>query len=81
MIGLWVNPGRVIAMREARARHMGVATQGAYTDLELVRQEVRAAHHIMSSQGWHTLDASYMAVEEIARDVMRLRGLPERTLG
>jgi regulator of PEP synthase PpsR (kinase-PPPase family) len=81
VIGLWVNPGRVIAMREARARHMGVATQGAYTDLELVRQEVRAAHHIMSSQDWHTIDASYMAVEEIARDVMRLRGLPERSLG
>ena len=81
VIGLWVNPGRVIAMREARTRHMGVATQGAYTDLERVRQEVRAAHHIMSSQGWHTIDASYMAVEEIARDVMRLRGLPERSLG
>jgi len=81
VIGLWVNPGRVIAMREARARHMGVASQGAYTDLELVRQEVREAHRIMSSQGWHTIDASYMAVEEIARDVMRLRGLPERSLG
>jgi regulator of PEP synthase PpsR (kinase-PPPase family) len=81
VIGLWVNPGRVIAMREARARHMGVDSQGAYTDLELVRQEVRDAHRIMSSQGWHTIDGSYMAVEEIARDVMRLRGLPERSLG
>ena len=81
VIGLWVNPGRVIAMREARSRHMGLATQGAYTDLDTVRQEVRDAHRIMSSQGWQTIDASYMAVEEIARDVMRLRGLPERSLG
>jgi regulator of PEP synthase PpsR (kinase-PPPase family) len=71
----------VIAMREARARHMGVATQGAYTDLDTVRQEVRDAHRIMSAQGWQTIDASYMAIEEIARDVMRLRGLPERSLG
>jgi hypothetical protein len=81
VIGLWVNPGRVIAMREARARHMGIATQGAYTDLDTVRQEVREAHRIMSDRGWQTIDASYMAVEEIARDVMRLRGLPERSLG
>jgi regulator of PEP synthase PpsR (kinase-PPPase family) len=81
VIGLWVNPGRVIAMREARARHMGIATQGAYTELDSVRQEVRDAHRIMSAHGWQTIDASYMAVEEIARDVMRMRGLPERSLG
>jgi regulator of PEP synthase PpsR (kinase-PPPase family) len=81
VIGLWVNPSRVLAMREARVHHMGVARGGDYADLEAVRQEVRAAHHVMSDHGWRTIDASYLAVEEIAREVMRLRGLPERNLG
>jgi regulator of PEP synthase PpsR (kinase-PPPase family) len=35
----------------------------------------------MSGQGWRTLDVSYLAVEEIAREVMRMRGLSEHTLG
>jgi regulator of PEP synthase PpsR (kinase-PPPase family) len=46
-----------------------------------VKQEVRATHRVMSTQGWRTIDASYLAVEEIAREVMRLRGLAERSLG
>jgi regulator of PEP synthase PpsR (kinase-PPPase family) len=35
----------------------------------------------MADHGWTTIDASYMAVEEVAREVMRRRGLPERSLG
>jgi regulator of PEP synthase PpsR (kinase-PPPase family) len=34
----------------------------------------------MAAHGWRTIDASYMAVEEIAREVMRLRGLPDPPL-
>jgi len=81
VIGLWVNPGRLVAMREARAQQLGTFKAGDYTDHEAVKLEARAAHRIMSDQGWQTIDASYLAVEEIARDVMRLRGLPERSLG
>jgi regulator of PEP synthase PpsR (kinase-PPPase family) len=81
VIGLWVNPSRLIAMREARARHLGVAKASAYTDFEAVKLELRAVHRQMSDHEWRTIDASYLAVEEIAREVMRLRGLPERSLG
>jgi hypothetical protein len=81
VIGLWVNPGRLVALREARAHHLHLARDGAYTDLEAVKQEVRAAHRAMSERGWRTIDGSYMAVEEIARDVMRLRGFAEHSLG
>jgi hypothetical protein len=81
VIGLWVNPGRLVALREARAQNLRLASHGAYTDLEAVKQEVRAALHAMSERGWRAIDGSYMAVEEIARDVMRLRGLAEHSLG
>jgi hypothetical protein len=78
VIGLWVNPTRLIAMREARARDLGVHS-GAYTDFEAVKQEARDVFRLMSDHGWRTIDVSYLAVEEVARAVMRLRGLPERS--
>jgi hypothetical protein len=81
VIGLWVNPVRLGAIRAARAAHLGSAPASAYTDLEAVKHETRCAHRVMSAQGWRTIDASYLAVEEIAREVMRLRGLSERSLG
>ena len=81
VIGLWVNPSRLVAMREARAQYLGVVQEGAYTDLETVKREARDAHRIMTDHGWRTIDASYLAVEEIAHDVMRLCGLSERSLG
>jgi regulator of PEP synthase PpsR (kinase-PPPase family) len=29
----------------------------------------------MDEQGWRSIDVSYLAIEEIAREVMALRGL------
>jgi hypothetical protein len=81
VIGLWVNPARLVALRESRQRHLGLPARSDYTDPEAVRQELRTAYRVMGERGWASIDASYMAVEEIAREVMRLRGLPERSLG
>jgi regulator of PEP synthase PpsR (kinase-PPPase family) len=72
VIGLWVNPARLQIVREARARTLGLGNEIDYLDPELVRQEVREAHRTMLKRGWRIIDASYMAVEEIARDVMKL---------
>ena len=74
------SPGRLIALREARAKHYGLDEGNAYTDPEKVRQEARDAHRLCSLHDWRTIDVSCMAVDEIAREVMHLRGLPERSL-
>jgi hypothetical protein len=81
VIGLVVNPNRLIALREARAKHYGLDAGSAYTDAENVRQEARDAHRLCLLHDWRTIDVSYMAVEEIAREVMHLCGPPERSLG
>ena len=81
LIGLVVNPNRLIALRQARAKHFGLDAGNAYTDAEKVRQEARDAHRLCLLHDWRTIDVSYMAVEEIAREVMHLCGLPERSLG
>jgi regulator of PEP synthase PpsR (kinase-PPPase family) len=81
VVGLWVNPRRLVAIREARGVHRPGEDGGPYTDLDAVRQEVRAAHRIMADHGWRSIDGSYLAVEEIAREVIRLCGLPDRGPG
>ena len=45
-----------------------------YVDKRAIAKEVRRAHETMQHHGWRSFDVSYMAVEEIAREVLRLLG-------
>jgi regulator of PEP synthase PpsR (kinase-PPPase family) len=72
VIGLWVNPTRLRFVREARASTWNLGRDIDYLDPEKVNREVREAQSLMRKRRWRIIDASYMAVEEIARDVVRL---------
>jgi regulator of PEP synthase PpsR (kinase-PPPase family) len=74
VVGLRMNVSRLITVRRQRADHLGAAHTGYYVDKRELAQEVAQAHQIMNSHGWASFDASYMAVEEIAREALRLRG-------
>jgi regulator of PEP synthase PpsR (kinase-PPPase family) len=74
VIGLRMNVTRLMAVRDARARHLGTVGTADYVDKRRIAQEVRQAHEIMQHHGWRSFDVSYMAVEEIAREVLRLLG-------
>jgi regulator of PEP synthase PpsR (kinase-PPPase family) len=52
----------------------------AYTDLDALKHKVREANRAMSCHGSRTIDGSCLAIEEIARHVLWLRGRPEHTL-
>lgn len=75
VIGLRVNVDRLLAVREARARDLGRVRLDAYLDRREVARELLWANGLMEAQGWRAIDASYIAIEEIAREVIRLRGL------
>ena len=79
MIGLKVNVGRLMIVRQARASDLGLATDASYTDERSVAREVREANGLIEEMGWEGIDASYLAVEEIASEVLRLRGLKGST--
>ena len=72
VIGLWVNPTRLLFVREVRASAWNLGKNIDYLDPPQVKREVREAQSLMQKQRWRIIDASYMAVEEIARDVIRL---------
>jgi hypothetical protein len=77
VVGLRINANRLRSVREARLGRLGV-TNGAYLDDPALAREVIEADRIMSDRGWRSIDVSYMAIEEIAREVMSLRGLEPR---
>jgi len=72
VIGLTMNPRRLQVVRESRLRQWGMHLHEAYADRVLIARELRAAHEVMKKHGWRCIDASYKAVEEIAREVRQL---------
>ncbi|MFO1077487.1 MAG: pyruvate, water dikinase regulatory protein [Planctomycetota bacterium] len=76
VIGLWINPSRLRVLRQARAQKFQLGENIDYLDRDAVSREVRQARQVMEDHGWRMVDASYMAVEEVARDVMMLLGRP-----
>ena len=72
VIGLTVNPSRLQSVRRARLHAMGVNNLSEYTGRDAVLDELHAARDLMIKHGWRRIDVSYKAIEEVARDVMRL---------
>ena len=75
VIGLQMNVPRLLTLREARTAHLGTSHTDYYVDRREVGAEVRYANEVIREYGWRTVNASYMAIEEIAREVMRQCGL------
>jgi regulator of PEP synthase PpsR (kinase-PPPase family) len=75
VIGLRVNVMRLRTVREARAMRMRLDPSDQYVDKREIAHEVLAANEVMDKHGWRSIDVSYMAIEEIAREVMALRGI------
>jgi regulator of PEP synthase PpsR (kinase-PPPase family) len=75
VIGLRVNVMRLRTIREARALRIRLSPEDKYTDKREIAREVLEASKLMDRCGWRSIDVSYMATEEIAREVLTLRGL------
>jgi regulator of PEP synthase PpsR (kinase-PPPase family) len=54
---------------------MGLTPSDNYIDKPAIAREVIEANRMMERHGWRSFDASYLAIEEIAREVMKMRGL------
>ena len=78
VIGLRVNVMRLMTVREARARSLGLGEDADYTAKREIAREVNEAHRCMERHGWRTIEASYLAIEELAREVIRCSGLTRR---
>jgi regulator of PEP synthase PpsR (kinase-PPPase family) len=69
---LTVNPYRLQAVREARLKTWDMDPNSDYADKSQIAFEIRSLNELINKYGWNSLDVSYKAVEEIAREVIRL---------
>jgi hypothetical protein len=81
VIGLRVQLARLLTVREKRAGNIGLDDSSPYLDRREVAREIAEANRTMEEHGWRAVDASYLAVEEIAREVMRLLSEPYKPPG
>jgi regulator of PEP synthase PpsR (kinase-PPPase family) len=71
---------RLQTVREVRAMNIRMSGTDPYVDKRAIAGEVREANRTMDEHGWRSIDVSYMAIEEIAREVVKLRDLGDLAL-
>ena len=80
VIGLRVNVSRLLNIREHRVSAMNLGPLDDYLDKRAVAREVNEANRLMEEHGWRGIDVSYMAIEEIAKEVLKMLGRRRRSL-
>jgi regulator of PEP synthase PpsR (kinase-PPPase family) len=78
VIGLTINLRRLKTLREARANYIGKKGAVRYVDEDAIREEIKYANFTMMAFNWRTVDVSYKAIEEVAKEVAMLRGIKLR---
>ncbi|MYE58316.1 MAG: kinase/pyrophosphorylase, partial [Alphaproteobacteria bacterium] len=79
VVGLTVDPGRLVQVRRNRLRTLHEQRETDYVDLDRVRTEVAASRRLFSEKGWPSIDVTRRSIEETAAGIIRL--LEERAHG
>lgn len=74
VIGLTVTPSRLQSVREARRARLGSDALEYYVERDEISDELRHSQRLMRKHGWRSIDVSYMAVEEVAVQVLQMMG-------
>ena len=70
VIGLTVSPQRLRAIRKARRSRLGAGVADYYVGANEIADELRYAFKVFRKHNWKYIDVSYMAVEEVAVQVL-----------
>ena len=74
VVGLTAGVYRLQTIRQARVRSMRMGELDSYVDVREIAKEIRYANGLMEKHGWRSVDVSFKAVEEVAKEVLRLIG-------
>jgi len=69
VFGLYVNPDRLMTLRQQRQRYHVV--RGNYADPVHIRKEVQYARTLYAKHGWRQIDMTDRSIEEAASDIAR----------
>lgn len=70
VVGLYIDPQRLVELRLARLKHLGQDPRTAYADIEEIEEELRYAKLLFRKQRWVSVNVSGKALEETANEVL-----------
>ncbi len=72
IVGLIIDPNKLIDIREERLKSMGLASNTTYASLDRIKEEVIYAKGVMQKLKCPILDVSNKAIEETASKIMAI---------
>jgi len=72
VVGLLINPDRLIEIRKNRIVSMNDVSNTSYVDYTKVEQEIAEAKKIYQQHGWPIIDVTRKSVEETAATIIKL---------
>lgn len=79
VVGLLIDIDRLLAFRTRRARHLGIATTGPYTNPARVEEELKVARQVYRRGRFHVIDVTDKPVEASADEVIKWIGERQAT--
>lgn len=70
IVGLTVEPGKLVQVRQERLKLMGLGSEVNYVKLERVMEELQYAEEVMKQLGVPIIDVTSKAIEETAQEVI-----------
>jgi [pyruvate, water dikinase]-phosphate phosphotransferase / [pyruvate, water dikinase] kinase len=72
IVGLTIDPNRLVEIRRARVRTMGAARNRQYAELTEIYEELEQASKLQRKLGCPVIDISELSIEETAHRVLRV---------
>ena len=72
IVGLVINPERLIQVRRNRLLSLNQAPETDYVDIEAVQKEVAFARRIFADNGWPVIDVTRRSIEVVAAAIINL---------
>ncbi len=72
IVGLVINPDRLIQVRRNRLLSLSQAPETDYVDAEAVAREIAFARRIFADKDWPVIDVTRRSIEEVAAAIINL---------
>ena len=72
IVGLTINPDRLIEIRKNRLLTLQDKNESDYIDLEAIKVELTYARRLFSQRGWPVIDVTRRSIEETAAAILNL---------
>nr|WP_253308281.1 pyruvate, water dikinase regulatory protein [Rickettsia endosymbiont of Ceutorhynchus assimilis] len=80
VVGLVINPNRLIQIREARMNLLQINENTNYTDFKIVQEECLEVKRICQQKNWPVIDVSTKSIEETAALIMKIYYNQKKTI-